>query len=175
MKKFLVIAAVSAFVSTLLFGAPAQSTAKKAANQSVNYTNLAAKTNSSVNLAAKANLNTNLSVNSAAKSNLSTNSANLVKKATAPKATANSATNSSVNSASKANSATKTATNSRKGTKRKATSIATSQRVVKNAEATRGKVTTYGLMPSELDRLNRDVYHADADAIQGARDTESAL
>ena len=30
-------------------------------------------------------------------------------------------------------------------------------------------------MPSELDNLNRSVYHADAEAIKGARDTESAL
>lgn len=32
-----------------------------------------------------------------------------------------------------------------------------------------------GLMPSELDRFNHNVYYADADAIRGARDTEAAL
>ena len=33
----------------------------------------------------------------------------------------------------------------------------------------------FGLMPSELDSTNHNVFHADASAIKGARDTESAL
>ena len=45
----------------------------------------------------------------------------------------------------------------------------------KSDDKTRGKVKTYGLMPSELNKLNQSVYHADAEAIRGARDTESAL
>lgn len=39
----------------------------------------------------------------------------------------------------------------------------------------RGKEEQLGLMPSELDYLNHNVYHADADAIRGARETEQAL
>ncbi len=39
----------------------------------------------------------------------------------------------------------------------------------------RGKEEQLGLMPSELNYLNHNVYHADADAIRGARETEQAL
>ena len=42
-------------------------------------------------------------------------------------------------------------------------------------EGQRGKEEQMGLMPSELDYLNHNVFHADAAAIRGARDTESAL
>ena len=41
--------------------------------------------------------------------------------------------------------------------------------------STRGKVKDYGLMPSELDDFNRNLYRADTEVIKGARDTESAL
>ena len=46
---------------------------------------------------------------------------------------------------------------------------------VDEPEETRGKQGQLGLMPSELDKANHNVYYADADAIRGARDTESAL
>ena len=45
----------------------------------------------------------------------------------------------------------------------------------KTSAQTRGKSKTYGLMPSTLDNQGHNVYHADSDAIRGARDTESAL
>lgn len=45
----------------------------------------------------------------------------------------------------------------------------------KSASQTRGKSQTYGLMPSTLDEQGHNVYHADSNAIRGARDTESAL
>ncbi len=43
------------------------------------------------------------------------------------------------------------------------------------AQKERGKEQQLGLMPSTLDSTNHSVYYADADAIGGARDTESAL
>lgn len=46
---------------------------------------------------------------------------------------------------------------------------------VDETQETRGKQGQLGLMPSELDKANHNVYYADADAIRGARDTESAL
>ena len=61
--------------------------------------------------------------------------------------------------------------NATKATKKKRKS--TKQAVVKATAY--GKQQTYGLMPSELNKLNQSVYHADAEAIRGARDTESAL
>lgn len=132
------------------------------------------------------------------KANSSVNSAteaDTLKPAQNPKARANAMKATKVNATSRAKRAAQNATAPKKAAKattsgggslkstkstkqrivRKKTSVSTSQRLVKNTEATRGKVTTYGLMPSEFDRLNRDIYHADADAIQGARDTESAL
>lgn len=45
----------------------------------------------------------------------------------------------------------------------------------KSASQTRGKSQSYGLMPSTLDEQGHNVYHADSNAIRGARDTESAL
>ncbi len=61
--------------------------------------------------------------------------------------------------------------NATKATKKKRKS--TKQAVAKATAY--GKQQTYGLMPSELNKLNQSVYHADAEAIRGARDTESAL
>ena len=42
-------------------------------------------------------------------------------------------------------------------------------------EGQRGKEEQLGLMPSEFDYLNHNVFHANAASIRGARDTESAL
>ena len=76
---------------------------------------------------------------------------------------------------------TKTNTTKSTATKAKTTKKASAKKknksalVRKNDDKTRGKVKTYGLMPSELNNLNQSVYHADAEAIRGARDTESAL
>ena len=64
----------------------------------------------------------------------------------------------------------KTATKATKKTRK-----STKQAAIDAAERVRGKQRTYGLMPSELNRFNQSVYHADAEAIKGARDTESAL
>ena len=76
---------------------------------------------------------------------------------------------------------TKTNTTKSTATKAKTTKKASAKKKSKSAlvrksdDKTRGKVKTYGLMPSELNKLNQSVYHADAEAIRGARDTESAL
>ena len=76
---------------------------------------------------------------------------------------------------------TKTNTTKSTATKAKTTKKASAKKknkstlVRKSDDKTRGKVKTYGLMPSELNKLNQSVYHADAEAIRGARDTESAL
>ena len=76
---------------------------------------------------------------------------------------------------------TKTNTTKSTATKAKTTKKASAKKKNKSAlvrksdDKTRGKVKTYGLMPSELNKLNQSVYHADAEAIRGARDTESAL
>ena len=64
----------------------------------------------------------------------------------------------------------KTATKATKKTRK-----STKQAVATKTSGTRGKQKTYGLMPSELNRFNQSLYHADAEAIKGARDTESAL
>lgn len=67
---------------------------------------------------------------------------------------------------------------SAKKAKAKTPSKKSKARVSKRAdepEETRGKQGQLGLMPSELDKANHNVYYADADAIRGARDTESAL
>ncbi len=94
-----------------------------------------------------------------------------------PKATqkATKATNSkaAVNSkAQKANSKanSKTATNSKAKNSTKKRAL-----VAQKSDSARGKSKTYGLMPSELNSQNQAVYYADAEAIRGARDTESAL
>lgn len=76
---------------------------------------------------------------------------------------------------------TKTNTTKSTATKAKTTKKASAKKknkstlVRKSDDKTRGKVKTYGLMPSELNKLNQSVYHADTEAIRGARDTESAL
>lgn len=76
---------------------------------------------------------------------------------------------------------TKTNTTKSTATKAKTTKKASTKKknkstlVRKSDDKTRGKVKTYGLMPSELNKLNQSVYHADTEAIRGARDTESAL
>ena len=76
---------------------------------------------------------------------------------------------------------TKTNTTKSTATKAKTTKKASAKKKNKSAlvrksdDKTRGKVKTYGLMPNELNKLNQSVYHADAEAIRGARDTESAL
>ena len=64
-----------------------------------------------------------------------------------------------------------------KSTKKTSAKKATTKRalVKKQDDAARGKTKTYGIMPSELNNFNQNVYYADAEAIMGARDTESAL
>lgn len=80
-------------------------------------------------------------------------------------APAKNATTGGGNKASSAKKA-KAKTSSKKSKARKS---------VDEPEETRGKQGQLGLMPSELDKANHNVYYADADAIRGARDTESAL
>ncbi len=75
----------------------------------------------------------------------------------------------------KANTTKSTATKAKTTKKASAKKKNKSALVRKSDDKTRGKVKTYGLMPSELNKLNQSVYHADAEAIRGARDTESAL
>lgn len=75
----------------------------------------------------------------------------------------------------KANTTKSTATKAKTTKKASAKKKNKSTLVRKSDDKTRGKVKTYGLMPSELNKLNQSVYHADAEAIRGARDTESAL
>ena len=49
------------------------------------------------------------------------------------------------------------------------------QTKTKSQERKEAQNQEFGLMPSELDDMNREVFHADAAAIKGARDTESAM
>mgnify|MGYP002518736739 CR=1 FL=1 len=49
------------------------------------------------------------------------------------------------------------------------------QAKTKSQERKEAQAQQFGLMPSELDDMNREVFHADAAAIKGARDTESAM
>ncbi len=67
---------------------------------------------------------------------------------------------------------TKTKSSTKKASTKKAS---TKKAKSKDTASGRGKTKTYGIMPSELNELNQNVYHADAEAIKGARDTESAL
>ncbi len=65
-----------------------------------------------------------------------------------------------------------------KATARKATAAqkrASTQARTKAQERKEARNQEFGLMPSELDSSNHNVFHADASAIRGARDTESAL
>ena len=91
-------------------------------------------------------------------------------KSAAQKANSNAANKNLANS--KANSKTQKAnsktTAAKKSTKKRAL-------VAQKSDSARGKTKTYGLMPSELNAQNQAVYYADAEAIRGARDTESAL
>ena len=57
-------------------------------------------------------------------------------------------------------------------TAQKATAQKAKTKAQERAEA---RAKQFGLMPSELDSTNHSVFHADAAAIKGARDTESAL
>ena len=66
------------------------------------------------------------------------------------------------------------------GTKKRSTTRtaqkATAQKAkTKAQERAEARAKQFGLMPSELDSTNHSVFHADAAAIKGARDTESAL
>ena len=84
---------------------------------------------------------------------------------------------------STANKAALNTTARKKATNKKRTRQAKAKSTLKleNSEVTafkegqRGKEEQMGLMPSELDYLNRNVFHANAASIRGARDTESAL
>ena len=65
-----------------------------------------------------------------------------------------------------------------KATARKATAAqkrANTQARTKAQGRKEARNQEFGLMPSELDSSNHNVFHADAAAIKGARDTESAL
>ena len=67
-----------------------------------------------------------------------------------------------------------------KANKRATRQIAPQQRTAQKAktkaqERAEARAKQFGLMPSELDSTNHSVFHADAAAIKGARDTESAL
>ena len=75
------------------------------------------------------------------------------------------------------NTARKKATNKKRTRQAKAKSTLKleNSEVTAFKEGQRGKEEQLGLMPSELDYLNHNVFHADAAAIRGARDTESAL
>ena len=68
----------------------------------------------------------------------------------------------------------KTKASSNKRAKTKA-SKANTQAQSKAQERKEAQQQQFGLMPSELDSTNHNVFHADASAIKGARDTESAL
>ena len=84
---------------------------------------------------------------------------------------------------------TKRATTQKAGSKatksgsQRAITKASSQRATQRTAQTQGKAQErkesqaqqFGLMPSELDDMNREIFHADATAIKGARDTESAM
>ena len=60
-----------------------------------------------------------------------------------------------------------------KATARKATANAGQK--TKAQERREVQNQQFGLMPSDIDNANHNVFHADANAIKGARDTESAL
>ena len=84
--------------------------------------------------------------------------------------------------------ATKRVTTQKAGSQRATTNRSTQQRAAqqratqqrqaaqgKSQERKEAQNQEFGLMPSELDSRNHSVFHADASAIKGARDTESAL
>ena len=75
------------------------------------------------------------------------------------------------------NTARKKATNKKRTRQAKAKSTLKleNSEVTAFKEGQRGKEEQLGLMPSEFDYLNHNVFHANAASIRGARDTESAL
>ena len=92
-------------------------------------------------------------------------------KATAGGGGSNKAVKASTKKASASKSTKKATTKKASATKSTKKAASTSATQAKQ----RGKEQQLGLMPSELDKTNHNVYYADADAIRGARDTESAL
>ena len=74
------------------------------------------------------------------------------------------------------NRANQRATTTRKATaaQQRATQTRTAQKS-KAQERKEGQTQEFGLMPSEIDATNHSVFHAAANSIRGARDTESAL
>ena len=62
-----------------------------------------------------------------------------------------------------------------KSTATQRTTTRTSSAKSKSQERKEAQNQQFGLMPSDLDESNHNVFHADAAAIKGARDTESAL
>ena len=89
---------------------------------------------------------------------------------TSSKASSNANTSSK---STKARAVKATSKKARKSAQKSQQDLAIEQAIAEKTQ--RGKQNAYGLMPSELDTMNRSVYHAYADAIRGARDTESAL
>ena len=88
------------------------------------------------------------------------------------------ATNSKATRTTKATSATRARTTKAATTRTKAT---TKKASAQNSTKTKAQLRkeaqqrTFGLMPSELDDMAHNVFHAKAAAVKGARDTESAL
>lgn len=147
--KFKLSLAMSAILgASLSFAAPNDTqNSAQSANQAVNSTQNSRvnSANSRINLAAVEDNQNAQSVNSPARQNATRNSR--------------------ANSAAKANSAKNSA-----NLNANSTSNAT-----KTSAARVYEQRQHGLMPSELDRFNHNVFYADAEAIRGARDTESAL
>ena len=154
MKKFIITLTFGVFCATALlsqaFAAPAGANSQRATGGGVSTNLVSSNASSQANSIAAQDLGIRL----AAASNT--------------RATTRAGSNrATTRTGSKATRANQRAT---KAAQRQAAQAKTKSQERKEAQAQQ-----FGLMPSELDDMNREVFHADAAAIKGARDTESAM
>ena len=95
------------------------------------------------------------------------------KRVSSTKASSNRATTNRANTRATTQRKATTRTGSKATTR--ANQRATQAQKSKAQERKEARNQEFGLMPSELDNTSHNVFHADASAIKGARDTESAL
>ena len=161
MKKFIITLTFGVFCATALlsqaFAAPAGANSQRATGGGALTNLVSSNASSQANSIAAQDLGIRLAAASSSNT----------------RATGNRATRASSNRAT-TNRANQRATSTRKANTR-ANQRATAQSKSKAQERREAQNREFGLMASELDNMSHNVFHADANAIKGARDTESAL
>ena len=161
MKKFIITLTFGVFCATALlsqaFAAPTGANSQRATGGGALTNPVSSNASSQANSIAAQDLGIRLAAASSSNT----------------RATGNRATRASSNRAT-TNRANQRATSTRKANTR-ANQRATAQSKSKSQVRQEAQNREFGLMPSEIDGTNHSVFHADAAAIKGARDTESAL